>query len=87
MWLKALEIAIVEKDVQKIEALLNESLSHETFATVDEMKKAQYLLLEASKLLNELKNQSEATMKQLKKNMDFMKVSEQKSPNRLDIRS
>lgn len=84
MWLRELEIALVERDTEAIDALLNESLS---FDTLEEMQKAQYLLLEASKLLHELKDKSEATMKQLKKNIDFMKVSEVKSPNRLDIRS
>ena len=84
MWLKSLEIAIIEKNTDAIDALLKESPA---FETIEEMRRAQYLLLEASKLLHALKEQSAATMKQLKKNIDFLKVSERKFPNRLDIHS
>lgn len=84
MWLKELQIAIIEKNPDKIGELLDNPVE---FATVEDMKRAQYLLAEASELLHELKDKTAATMKQLKKNRDFLKVSERKSPNRLDIRS
>lgn len=84
MWLRSLEIALVEKNIDAIDSLLKESVA---FENVEEMQRAQYLLLEASKLIGGLKDQTASTMKQLKKNLDFLKVSEQKSPNRLDIRS
>lgn len=84
MWLNKLEIAIVEKDAQKIQEVLDMPFD---FSTVAEMKRAQYLLAEASELLHELKGATAATMKQLKKNMDFLKSTQQKAPNRLDIRS
>ncbi|MDD2905982.1 MAG: hypothetical protein PHH41_01000 [Sulfurimonas sp.] len=84
MWLKGLQIAIVEKDTQKIQEALDAPFD---FSTPEEMRRAQYLLAEASELLHELKDATSATMKQLRKNMDFLKVTEQKSPNKLDIRS
>jgi len=87
MWLKSLEIALAQRDIEALDTLLREPLTPQMFETLDEMKKAQFLLLEAAKIITELKDQSRATMIQLKKNIDFMRVSEQKSPNRFDIRS
>lgn len=84
MWLKELEIAIVEKNIAAIDVLLN---SPAEFKDVSDMKRAQYLLAEASELLLALKSETVVTMKLLKKNSDFLKVSQNKTPNRLDIRS
>jgi len=84
MWHKKMQIAIVEQDADAIEELIAEPLE---FETLEQMREAQYLLAEASALIHTLKDKTAQTMQQLKKNIDFMKVSEKKSPNRLDIRS
>lgn len=84
MWLKEFEIAIIEKNVDKIEALVSTPVE---FTNTRDMKHAQYLLLEASKLLHTLKDETHSTMSKLKKNIDFLKVSERKKSNSLDIRS
>ena len=84
MWLKELEIAIIEKNIESLDLLLQTPVE---FAQVDEMKRAQYLLAEASQLLEGLKNETNIKMQLLKKNSDFLKVSQNKTPNRLDIRS
>ncbi len=84
MWLKELQIAIIEKNPEKIGELVENPVE---FSNVEDMRSAQYLLAEASELLCELKEKTGATMIKLKKNMDFLKVSEKTNSNRLDIRS
>ena len=84
MWLKELQIAIIEQNTKKIGELLENPVE---FTSFEEMKRAQYLLAEASELLHTLKDKTATTMQQLKKNIDFLKVTERKNPNRLDIRS
>jgi hypothetical protein len=84
MWNKALQIAIVEKNVDKIKELLDTPLN---FATLEEVREAQYLLAEASELMHELKDDTARTMKQIKKNMDFLQSTQTKTPNKLDIKS
>ena len=84
MWLKELEIAIVEQDVAALERLLQADLST---LPKEELQNAAYLLLEAKKLLEQLKEQTAQTMQKLKKNSDFLKVSQTKNSHRLDIRS
>ena len=84
MWHKKMQIAIVEQDADAIAELIAHPLE---FETLEQMIEAQYLLAEATAFIQGLKEQSTATMKQLKKNIDFLKVSERKSSNRLDIRS
>ena len=70
MWLKEFQIAIIEKDTQKIDELISVPLK---FDSVDDMKSAMYLLAEASKLLHGLKDETKQTIIQLKKNIDFQK--------------
>jgi phage-related minor tail protein len=84
MWLKELEIALVEQDVASLERLLQADLST---LQKEELQNAAYLLLEAKKLLEQLKEQTAQTMQKLKKNSDFLKVSQIKNSHRLDIRS
>jgi hypothetical protein len=84
MWNNALQIAIVEKNVEKIKELVETPLN---FATLEEMREAQYLLAEASALMHELKDDTAKTMRQIKKNIDFLSSTQKKTPNKLDIKS
>ena len=84
VWLNQLQIAIIEKNVDELESLLNSPFESDD---INEMKKAQFLLLEAVKVLEELKNEAKTTMIQLKKNIDFLNSTEEQAHNRLDIRS
>jgi hypothetical protein len=84
MWNKVLQIAIVEKNPQKIQELLETPLD---FATLEEMREAQYLLAEASELMHELKDSTAKTMKQIRKNIDFLQSTQAKTPNKFDIKS
>ncbi|MBN2816397.1 MAG: hypothetical protein JXQ67_06905 [Campylobacterales bacterium] len=84
MWRKSLELAIIEKDVAKMEELLQ---TIPEFTTLEEMQRAQALLRESVKLLEALKSETLSTMKRIKQNSDFLKVSQEKEFGRLDIRS
>ena len=52
MWLNDLEIAIIERDAEKIGALMDTS---PRLTTAKEIEKGQYLLAEAAKVIYELK--------------------------------
>lgn len=84
MWSKALQIAIIEKNPQKIQELVETPLN---FATPEEVREAQYLLAEASALMYELKEDTYKTMQQIKKNIDFLKSTQAKTPHKFDIKS
>ncbi|MBA3026548.1 MAG: hypothetical protein FP820_09075 [Sulfurimonas sp.] len=84
MWNKALQIAIVEKNADKIKELLD---TPSNFATLEEVQEARYLLAEASELMHELKDDTARTMKQIKKNIDFLSSTQAKKSNKLDIKS
>lgn len=83
MWLNSLKIAIIEKNTDKINELLENLPKLED---KDEIEQAIYLLREASELVHTLKDETAATMKQLKKNMDFLKSTETQKTNKLDIK-
>jgi len=84
MWLNQLTIAIVEKDTDKIDELL---INIPTFNNVDDMRSAQALLKESLVLLHTLKDATASSMKQLKKNIDYLNSTQTETINKLDIKS
>ncbi len=84
MWINKLQIAIIEKNTDELDRLLD---TMPTFDSVKKMESAMYLLKEASELLHTLKDETASTMGQLKKNIDFLRSTETKKPNKLDIKS
>lgn len=84
MWLKRLQVAIVEKNTDELARLLDEPLE---FKNKEEIKSAMHLLAEAFKIVHEMKGETAAVMLQLKKNIDFLKSTQERSSNKLDIRS
>ena len=84
MWLSKFKIAIIEKNTEQIDTLLEEL---PTFTTEDEMKEAQYLMKEAAVLLLHLKNQTQDTMQRVQKNLSFLKSTQTNGSSALDIKS
>jgi len=84
MWLTNLKIAIIEKDTEKINKLLDETPK---FSDKKDMQKASYLLKEAVALIYELKDETALTMSQLKKNINFLRSTEAPVSVKLDIKS
>lgn len=84
MWLNKLKIAIVQKDTDAIDELLDNTPK---FTDTKEIESAMYLLREATELLYTLKDETSNVMSQLKKNIEFLDSSQTSSPNKLDIKS
>jgi hypothetical protein len=83
MWLNKLQIAIIEKDTDKIDELTKELPE---FENKEQMQKASYLLKEAATLLFELKDETSHAMRQIKKNIDFINSTQNKPKNKLDVK-
>ena len=84
MWLKKLQIAIIEKNTDALDILLDETPKLEC---TEDMEKGLYLLREANKLLHQLKDDTGIAMKQLKRNIDFLESTEAPKTSNLDIKS
>lgn len=83
MWIKKLQIAIIEKDTDAIDLLIN---SMPKFENVKDIEAAMYLLRETLNLVSNLKDETSLTMKQLKKNIDFLGSTRVQTKNSLDLR-
>lgn len=83
MWLNNLQIAIIEKDADTIGELVKGELS---FETIEEIEKAQYLLAEAAKLIDQMKQETSMVMQKLKKNKEFLEATTNNKNQKLDLR-
>lgn len=86
MWLSKLKIAIVEKNTDLLEKLLSEIPKFDVENDKKDMSEALYLLAEASNLMHTLKNETENSMKQLKKNLTYLRSTHPRATSKLDIR-
>ena len=84
MWHNRFKIALVKKDTDTLQKLLNEMPE---FTDVQEMKKASFLVKGALELLHTLKDETSTSMKQIRQNIDFLNVTINNSANKLDIKS
>jgi len=85
MWLNQLKIAIVEKNTNKLNELMDALPQLENNK---EIKEALFLLREASELVYTLKDKTSISMRQMKKNIDFLKSTQSPTQrNTLDIKS
>ena len=83
-WLTKLKIAIVEKNTDNINSLLDETPN---FEKIEDVKEAMYLFKEALELLYGLKDETAQSMEQLKKNMEFLNSTQPANENTLDVSS
>jgi len=83
MWLTKLKISIVEKDTDVLDKLLDEI---PTFSDIKEIEQAAYLLKEASELVHTLKDETSNSIRHIKKNIDFLRSSEDPKKSKLDIK-
>lgn len=84
MWLDKLKIAIIEKNGDAIGKLLDDLPE---LKDKKEIEEATYLLREASEVVHALKDETQASMKQIRKNLDFLRSNDIPTSKRLDIRS
>lgn len=84
MWLNKLKIAVIEKNPNALDKLLDDVPQ---LQNPKEIEEATYLLNEATVLMNSLKDQTKASMKQIKKNLDFLRSTDIQTSKKLDIKS
>ena len=84
MWLNELKIAIVQEDTTKIENLVD---NLPTLTTAREIDEAQHLITAATSLLQKLRDNTQASMIQMQKNINFLKSTQAPTTSKLDINS
>ena len=82
MWLKEFQIAIIEKNIEQIEELMQNVPKLNNREDIDS---AICLIDEAKSLVTQLRDNTQASMIQMKKNIDFLKVTQEKRTSSLDI--
>jgi len=72
MWLDEFKIALVAKDIQKLETLLE---NIPTLQSQEEIQQALFLLQQATQLIEQLKTKTKKEMDLLQKNRSFFTTS------------
>ena len=83
MWLNKLKIALVEKDVESLSRLMD---NLPQLDSTQDIKEALYLIKEASVLVQRLKDETSLSMKQITKNLHYLKSTTPNTPSRFDIK-
>ncbi len=83
MWLDKLKIALVEKNTDSINALLDDIPQ---LSDPKEMEQAVYLLREALELVYTLKDETADSMQRIKKSISFLKSTQVEQSAKLDIK-
>ena len=82
MWLKKLKIAVIQKDTKSLDVLLDDIPALEDAKEIEE---ALYLLQEAQKIVQNLKDETASSMLQMKKNIDFLNATTANKTAKFDI--
>ncbi len=83
MWLNQLKVAIVEKNTDKLNELM-ENLPE--LETQEELDSAVCLLSEATSLVTSLREDTKKSMIQMQKTIKFLKVTEAQKKSELNIK-
>jgi hypothetical protein len=84
MWLNELKIAIIEKNIKKMNVLMSDL---PTLSSQEDLDSAVHLLEAATALVTGLRDDTEASMKQMQKNINFLKSTQAPLTSKLDINS
>jgi len=82
MWLKELKIAVIEKDTDKISALLDDLPQLEDMKEIEE---SLFLLQAARELFESLKKDTQDSMTQMRKSINFLKSTQAPKTAKLDL--
>lgn len=83
MWINNLKIAIIEQNTKLLDELLGDI---PRFEKKEEIEQVKYLLQEANSMMHILKEDTATTMKQIKKNLDFLRSNDIPTSKNLDIK-
>jgi hypothetical protein len=84
MWLKELKIAVIEKDTDKFQLLLDDIPE---LSDPKEIEEALYLIKAVKEILYTLKNETQNNMIQIKKNIQFLNSARADKTAKFDITS
>ena len=84
MWLKKLKIAVIQKDTDSLNMLLDSIPELKDEAEIEEVL---YLLTEATSTYEKLRDDTSSSMKQIKQNLKFLKSTQEDKTSILDIKS
>ena len=84
MWLNELKIAIIEKNTDKLNKLMD---NLPQLSEKKDIETALFLLMEATKLVEGLRDNTSASMIQMQKNINFLKSTQAPLTSSLDINS
>ena len=84
MWPSKFKIAIIQKDVDSIESLLD---NVPTFKNKEDIQHAMYLMKEGLEVLYTLQDETTSSMRKVKKNIDFLGISLVDSSSSFSIKS
>ncbi len=84
MWIKKFKNALVLKDTDKLNELM-ESIPEYTVS--EDIDSVLCLLKEATFLVQELKDDTESAMLQMQKNMNYLKSTQEKQTSKFDVNS
>ena len=84
MWLNELKIAVVQRDAEAVEKLLDNLPKLEDPQEIDQ---AIHLLAEANKFITTLRDETQTSMQQIQKNIDFLRSGVADKTARFDITS
>jgi hypothetical protein len=84
VWLNQLKVAVVQKDLELLARLLDDIPA---FEDAKEIEQAQFLIKEATLLVQKLKDDTAASMVQMKKNIDFLNSTKVDKTSKFDITS
>ena len=84
MWLTELQIAIIEKNPQRIDALIG---NMPKFESLEDMQSASSLIKEALNLMHHLKDETGQTLEKIQKHKDFLNSATADKTAKFDITS
>jgi len=84
MWLNKLKVAVVQKDVELLETLLDDLPELQDSKEIEEVL---YLLKEAVQIIQQLKDETATSMQQMKKNIVFLNSTTANKTAKFDITS
>lgn len=85
MWVNRLKIAIIEKNTDTINALLDEMPEFNGVDDLKEIDEVMALLQEAFALVQGLKDETAISMRQMKQNLSFLKSTRVDKSNGFDV--
>ena len=84
MWLNQLKVAVVQRDTELLSSLLDDIPALED---AQDIETAIYLLQEATTIMHQLKDETAVSMKQIKKNIDYLNSSVADQKSQFDVTS